>query len=167
MRDEHVPIGSVLLHNMHCGVKTVKAQGIGVREGRLVQGAEWLKWECASNNFTTSRSRYLEQLLELCKAFSLRSVTTAGEFCEALQMAPEDLSLVNALPLIAPVSACEIVTEIAEGGRHDYHRTFPVLARCTDKVFIRSQTPVYSPRRLGREVSLALPRDWKIKEKST
>ncbi|MCX5664361.1 MAG: hypothetical protein NTY97_06625 [Planctomycetota bacterium] len=46
-------------------------------------------------------------------------------------------------------------------------RVLPVVARCTSKAFIRSQSPIYTPAVLSRFVNLSLPNSWTQKGQTT
>ena len=119
----------------------------------------------------------IEQALEhVAKFWGISNVKNAEMLCEFLQGNVEDLSLVEQLPMIVPVEANALTkelfdkvvlpsdpTEVVINPR----RLLPVVARCTSKAFIRSQSPIYTPAVLSRCVTLSLPNSWTQKGLTT
>ena len=119
----------------------------------------------------------IEQALEhVAKFWGISNVKNAEMLCEFLHGNVEDLSLVEQLPMIVPVEANALTkelfdkflspsdpTEVVTNPR----RVLPVVARCTSKAFIRSQSPIYTPAVLSRCVTLSLPNSWTQKGLTT
>lgn len=119
----------------------------------------------------------IEQALEhVAKFWGISNIKNAEMLCEFLHGNVEDLSLVEQLPMIVPVEAIALTkelfdkvvlpsdpTEVVTNPR----RVLPVVARCTSKAFIRSQSPIYTPAVLSRCVTLSLPNSWTQKGQTT
>ena len=119
----------------------------------------------------------IDQALEhVAKFWGISNIKNAEMLCEFLHGNVEDLSLVEQLPMIVPVEAIALTkelfdkvvlpsdpTEVVINPR----RLLPVVARCTSKAFIRSQSPIYTPAVLSRCVTLSLPNSWTQKGLTT
>lgn len=119
----------------------------------------------------------IDQALEhIAKYWGISKLENAEMLCEFLQENKEDLSLVEELPMIVPVTAVPMTAEIFDqvlapkestGVAIDPRRLLPVVARCTSEAFIRSQSPIYTPAVLSRCVTLSLPNSWTKKGQTT
>lgn len=105
----------------------------------------------------------------VAKVWGVPMLKNAEMLCEFLHGTPEDLSLVEQLPMIVPVTAVAmtqaIFDEVLLPNKPGVpvvrtQRLLPVIARCTSKAFIRSQSPIYTPAVLNRCVTLFLPDSW-------
>ena len=119
----------------------------------------------------------IDQALEhVAKFWGISNIKNVELLCEFLHGNGEDLSLVEQLPMIVPVEAIALTkelfdkvvlpsdpTEVVINPR----RLLPVVARCTSKAFIRSQSPIYTPAVLSRCVTLSLPNSWTQKGQTT
>ncbi len=172
--------GASALRNMGPVRVPLNARGAGVRTGFVIRGTAFIEVEGTPTDhdqlidalgmhrqrtYAATRVEGTAAIARFCRLWNIPMVATAGALCEVLQTSAEDLSLVNALPLIVPVCLVVGAPAVTSDAWPDLRRTFPVLARCTDKVFIRSQPPIYTPTRLARELTLAVPNDWKPREK--
>ena len=119
----------------------------------------------------------IDQTLEhVAKFWGISNVKNAAMLCEFLHGNGEDLSLVKQLPMIVPVEAIALTKELFDKVVSpsdppevviDPRRLLPVLARCTNQAFIRSQSPIYTPAVLSRFVNLLLPNSWTQKDQTT
>ena len=119
----------------------------------------------------------IDQALEhVAKFLGISKIKNAEMLCEFLQENKEDLSLVEELPMIVPVEAIALTKELFDkflspsdptGVVINPRRLLPVVARCTSKAFIRSQSPIYTPAVLSRFVNLSLPNSWTQKGQTT
>ncbi len=110
-------------------------------------------------------------ILKVVESFGFAGATCANHLCELLQASVEDLSLVEQLPMIVPLSAkpmteqlaAECAASLRNADISALRRLLPVIARCTSKAFIRSQIPIYTPAVLSRCVALEVPNSWQQK----
>ena len=119
----------------------------------------------------------IEQALEhVAKFWGISNVKNAEMLCEFLHGNVEDLSLVEQLPMIVPVEANALTKELFDKFLSpsdptdvvsNPRRVLPVVARCTSKAFIKSQSPIYTPAVLSRFVNLSLPNSWTQKGQTT
>ncbi|MDA1008916.1 MAG: hypothetical protein O2800_07975 [Planctomycetota bacterium] len=149
----------------------VKETGVGIRQIKNAIGLLLLP----ETPIVTKKERVVasafdvESSLErVTRYWNIPKLASANELCEFLQDTPEDLSLVEQLPMIVPAT-CVRLTQLhfdevlnpKEGqGEINPCRLLPVVARCTSAAFIRSQSPSYTPAILSRVVTLHVPLSW-------
>ena len=119
----------------------------------------------------------IDQALEhVAKFWGISNLKNVEMLCEFLHGNGEDLSLVEQLPMIVPVEANALTKELFDKFLSpsdptdvvsNPRRVLPVVARCTSKAFIKSQSPIYTPAVLSRFVNLSLPNSWTQKGQTT
>ncbi len=150
----------------------VKQTGVGSRKAIRALGLLLFPEPVAATKDAPSPAAVfdLDQAFEhVSKVWGIPRLKNSEMLCEFLSGAPEDLSLVEQLPMIVPVTAVAmtraIFDEVMLPNKPGVavvrtQRLLPVIARCTSKAFIRSQSPIYTPAVLNRCVTLFLPDSW-------